>query len=724
MTVQQSQAQVINTGSLFISTDEIVMINGDFIQDDSTQRTINQGTLLISGDLHFVQGVIDETGGTLHGGWLRAAETPIERPDFHTIFLSTAQSINPSAILDGGDVDSVIDGPVRRVGGGDFVFPTGDIQGGETYRGLVGLAADQTASDVDAHYFWRNGQLDFGPQQENLLVAVSDREYWRVWADSLIDISPIYEASSRIDLLLQSTPGATLDNLTLAGWDGDRWVDLDGQAGSLSTSASGSVTARLLEPRTYLALTFALRLSGEEDTDNDSVPNHKEWDSNNDGQGPDDSDNDGVPDYLDPDDDGDGIPTRDEDWDQSGTPCDDDRDGDGRPDYLDPEAGAIIQLWVTKSANQTRFSTGDVVRWTLSVENRSNTAVSATLLDILPVGLAVDPSRLNLRTGGQLGAPSDTDATPVRHPGMSADDLSAVIHWPNLLLEPGETREVDFSTLATIGLDVGTHRNLAFAVANYGTTQVFSNLAALPFELRQDQQLGCTTVIGRVFKDDNSNGLPDPGEPGIAAARLGEHSGLLIKTDEHGRFHLPCELVPNGAGRNLVLKLDERTLPAGYKMTSENPRVVRVTRGKIAKANFGARLSREVMLNIGDCTFFDGKTGSRFHPSWPSTLASLMQVLDQGPSRLIIDYSSAAGLSDEALRARLTRAETDVRTLWKSNPRRYDLTISLRSKRLIGAEKRPCQRFPAGDNRFVLPDKRQTPQTQASRWSPGGIKPQ
>ena len=123
MTVQQSQAQVVNTGSLFISTDEIVMINSDFIQDDSTQRTINQGTLLISGDLHFVQGVIDETGGTLHGGWLRAAETPIERPDFHTIFLSTAQSINPSAILDGGDVDSVIDGPVRRVGGGDFVFP-------------------------------------------------------------------------------------------------------------------------------------------------------------------------------------------------------------------------------------------------------------------------------------------------------------------------------------------------------------------------------------------------------------------------------------------------------------------------------------------------------------------------------------------------------------------------------------------------------------------------
>ena len=145
------------------------------------------------------------------------------------------------------------------------------------------------------------------------------------------------------------------------------------------------------------------------------------WDSNGDGQGPDDTDNDGTPDYLDPDDDGDGFLTRDEDWDQSGTPCDDDRDGDGRPDYLDPDAGDRIQLWVTKSASQARFSIGDVVSWTLSVENRSRTAVTVTLLDILPLGLAVDRRRLSLSSAGRFGPPpTAAQSAPRNRPHAAA----------------------------------------------------------------------------------------------------------------------------------------------------------------------------------------------------------------------------------------------------------------------------------------------------------------
>ena len=90
------------------------MIDDDFIQADSTQNTINQGILLISGTLRFVDGVIDEVGGLLHGGWLRQLGTTSARPNFHTIFLPQAGSENPSAVLDDGDTDTLIDGPVRR----------------------------------------------------------------------------------------------------------------------------------------------------------------------------------------------------------------------------------------------------------------------------------------------------------------------------------------------------------------------------------------------------------------------------------------------------------------------------------------------------------------------------------------------------------------------------------------------------------------------------------
>ena len=66
-------------------------------------------------------------------------------------------------------------------------------------------------------------------------------------------------------------------------------------------------------------------------------------------------------------------------------------------------------------------------------------------------------------------------------------------------------------------------------------------------------------------------------------------NGVLITTDAEGRYHVPCAAIPDAAiGSNFLLKLDPRTLPTGYQVTSENPRDVRVTRGKVTVLNFGA----------------------------------------------------------------------------------------------------------------------------------------
>jgi len=378
-----------------------------------------------------------------------------------------------------------------------------------------------------------------------------------------------------------------------------------------------------------------VRIQGDEDSDRDGVPNDKEWDSDGDGQGPDDTDDDGTPDYLDTDDDNDGFLTRDEDWDQSGTPCDDDRDGDGTPDYLDDTAGDAMQLWVTKSANRETLSIGETVVWTLTLENRSPYAVIATLVDVLPAGLAVNPETLGIESQGKLGLPAEETLNDLRHPELARNGV--VLHWPDLQLAAGETHELQFRTEATVGLDAGTHTNFAYAISGREASRVFSNLASQTLKLREDQQLDCATLLGRVFNDKNANGVLDAHEPGIAGVRLGEHSGLLISTDEQGRFHLPCELVQHDHGKNLILKLDRRTLPSGFEMTSENPRVLRLTRGKMLKANFGAALSREVSLKVGDCTFAAKGESEGLHPSWKRVLSQLIELLDERPSRLVID---------------------------------------------------------------------------------------
>ena len=40
-------------------------------------------------------------------------------------------------------------------------------------------------------------------------------------------------------------------------------------------------------------------------------------------------------------------------------------------------------------------------------------------------------------------------------------------------------------------------------------------------------------------------------------------------------------------GSNFVLKLDPRTLPLGWDVTTDNPRSIRLTRGKFGELNFG-----------------------------------------------------------------------------------------------------------------------------------------
>ena len=531
----------------------------------------------------------------------------------------------------------------------------------------------------------------------------------------------MYEGTSAIGALLDSAPQNALTHLTLAGWDGTQWVDLDGQAGSRSSLSSGFVTSHLDQPRAFLALTFAVRLEGDGDSDGDGVSNDTEWDADGDGQGPDDSDGDGTPDYLDTDDDNDGFPTRDEDWDQSGSSIDDDRDGDGIPDYLDPAAGDAVRLWVTKSASRDTLSVGETIVWSLTLENRSPFAVVATLIDVLPKGLATDPAALRTETQGEFGLPEAETLTTMRHPQLKPKGI--VLHWPDLQLAAGETHQLQFRTQATIGMDAGSHTNFAYAMTGSAPSRAFSNLASQTFSLKQDQQLARATVIGRVFNDKNANGAPDPLEPGIAGVRLGESSGLIIRTDDKGRFHLPCEVVQHYFGKNLILKLDRRTLPAGFEITSENPRVVRLTKGKMQKANFGAALSQEVTLNISDCTFTAAGRGEALHPHGERMLAQLIELLDQRPSRLVIDYTGGPNLRREQMSRRFELVQSAVSKAWKAKPRRYELTMSLRSRRFVGTEERPCLPFTAPPEKREAPYSKATVNPVASRQSAKGIKP-
>jgi large repetitive protein len=111
------------------------------------------------------------------------------------------------------------------------------------------------------------------------------------------------------------------------------------------------------------------------------------------------------------------------------------------------------------------------------------------------------------------------------------------------------------------------------------------------------------------------------------------------------------------------MKLDTRTLPTGYRVTTENPRVVRLTAGKVTKLNFGASISRVVKIDLDGKAFVPGKTQAL--PALEDGIDQLVRSLDEKPSVLRLTYFAIAG--DKKLgNARLAVVEKLVSKKWKA----------------------------------------------------------
>lgn len=93
------------------------------------------------------------------------------------------------------------------------------------------------------------------------------------------------------------------------------------------------------------------------------------------------------------------------------------------------------------------------------------------------------------------------------------------------------------------------------------------------------------TIIGKVFNDINQNTVQDPGEKGVPWVKLVTEEGIIVITDEEGRYSIPGV----SPGRHLV-KIDGHSLPEGTKFITEETFLVKTTQGLMNKANFAVLL--------------------------------------------------------------------------------------------------------------------------------------
>jgi len=197
----------------------------------------------------------------------------------------------------------------------------------------------------------------------------------------------------------------------------------------------------------------------------------------------------------------------------------------------------------------------------------------------------------------------------------------------------------------------------------------------------------CSDVIGKVFDDRNFDGYQNPAkgsginnqklfgrkgkialgtepltEPGLPRVRLVTPTGTIITTDEYGRYSVPCAELPREMGTNFTLKLDTRSLPSGYRVTTENPRTMRLTAGIMAEMNFGAAIGRVIDIDLTTSAFDAG------HQPVERLVQGIDRLLSQvsaEPAVLRLSYFSSGGEARQDVRKRLSELEDHIQRRWK-----------------------------------------------------------
>ena len=313
---------------------------------------------------------------------------------------------------------------------------------------------------------------------------------------------------------------------------------------------------------------------------------------------------------------------------------------------------------ITKQAVLRQIKRGERAPYVIKVENNSSSnAGPVNVIDTMPSGFRFVEDSATL---------DGVKITPTV--------VGRRITFENLKLGPNSSIEIRLNLLALSTAGPGKHVNTASVTDMAG--QKIAKDAYATVEIVAEPVFDCGDIVGTVFDDKNRNGYQDQGEPGLPGVRVASVNGWLVTTDQYGRFHVACADLPDQRiGSNFIMKLDTRTLPTGYRVTTENPRVVRLTAGKMSKLNFGASISRVVRLDLQGQAFADNST--ELKQQWTANLNQLIDVLKQEPSVLRLSYTATTGEGDLA-KKRMKAVRDSIAKLWKKNGSDYHLEIETR----------------------------------------------
>ena len=313
-------------------------------------------------------------------------------------------------------------------------------------------------------------------------------------------------------------------------------------------------------------------------------------------------------------------------------------------------------LTISKTTPTVTVSRGQLVPYTITVANGVGVNLpDVAVVDRFPAGFRYVEG--SARLDGVAAEPQIVDRE---------------LTWTGLTVTADGRHTLELLLVVGAGVGEGEFVNRAQAM-NRATGAAMSFEATATVRIVPDVDFDCTDVIGKVFDDANRNGLQDLDEAGIPGVRLATAGGLIATTDQYGRFHITCAITPReGRGSNFVLKLDDRTLPTGFRASTELLQFKRATPGKTLEFEFGASIHRVVGLDVADPVFEGGEIAMR--SIWRPRLDILLTELRRAPAVLRLSY--LADLEDPRLvERRLDALRAEIVDAWEAQEQPYELDI-------------------------------------------------
>ena len=323
---------------------------------------------------------------------------------------------------------------------------------------------------------------------------------------------------------------------------------------------------------------------------------------------------------------------------------------------VDPDLQGALQI--SKTTPMLNVMRGQLVPYVITYKNVTDVPLfDVSIVDRIPAGFRYVEGSARI------------DRVPVE-PAVAGRELI----WSDLAVDRQEQHELLVLLAVGAGVSEGEFVNRVQAV-HMLTGSALSNEASATVRVVPDPTFDCTDVTGKVFDDANRNGHQDLGETGLPGVRVVSARGLTATTDAYGRFHITCAVVPReGRGSNFVLKLDDRTLPSGFRSSTDQVKIERATRGKALKFNFGASLHRVIGLDLADAVFEPGTTEMR--AQWRPRLDMLMKELQKAPAILRLSYLADVE-NEQLVQRRLEAIKSEIASRWQSQNANatYQLTI-------------------------------------------------